>query len=128
MNIQIQKCAIRHHLQVINVHKALCKRQKHQLMLKRDGGTSDPGGPGYLCPFGADRSREVQEKLVLEPDITRSQQSKVCTKTIRDYDWAKLATSDMLLLTPEPVSIHTPAPGAPLTLITPIKGLHYLHS
>ena len=81
-NITISKCAQKFDLQLLNIHKALCRQQKHGKMLKRDGGISDPGSPGYLCPFGAVCHQEGQEKLVLEPDITRSQQSKVCTKTI----------------------------------------------
>ena len=37
VNIRITKCALRHGLQVINIHKPLCKQQKHDRMLKRDG-------------------------------------------------------------------------------------------
>ena len=37
-----------HNLQVLNIHKALCKQQKHGRMLKRDGVHLTPGSPGYL--------------------------------------------------------------------------------
>ena len=37
VNTRISKCALRHGLQVINIHKRLCKQQKHDRMLKRDG-------------------------------------------------------------------------------------------
>ena len=61
VNSHIKKCAIRHHLQVINVHKALCKRQKHMPMLKRDGVHLTPAALGacaHLVRTAVGRSKK----------------------------------------------------------------------
>ena len=60
VNSHIKKCAIRHHLQVINVHKALCKRQKH--MPKRDGVHLTPAALGacaHLVRTAVGRSKKI---------------------------------------------------------------------